>query len=74
MFTVSAGFIGNFKLGDNINHNLNVLAYLYERQADEHDDEACVLRKTNNRFLSVQSPKQFFMTSISECIRILSKE
>ena len=58
MFTVSAGFIGNFKLGDNINHNLNVLAYLYERQADEHDDEACVLRK----------PIIVFIGSIAEAI------
>ena len=29
MFTVSSGFIGDFKLGDNINHNLSVLSLLY---------------------------------------------
>lgn len=45
MFTVSAGFIGNFKLGDNINHNLKILAYLYQRQADPHDTDAWLLRK-----------------------------
>lgn len=45
MFTVSARFIGNFKLGDNINHNLKILAYLYERQADANDHEAWVLKK-----------------------------
>jgi hypothetical protein len=45
MFTVSSGFIGNFKLGDNINHNLRILAYLYERQADPDDLNSCLLRK-----------------------------
>lgn len=45
MFTVSAGFIGNFKLGDNIIHNLKILAYLYQRQADKHDPDAWLLRK-----------------------------
>jgi hypothetical protein len=45
MFTVSAGFIGDFKLGDNINHNLKVLAYLYQRQGDPADADAWLLRK-----------------------------
>lgn len=45
MFTVSAGFIGNFKLGDNINHNLEILAYLYQCQADRYDSDAWLLRK-----------------------------
>ena len=45
MFTVSAGFMGDFKLGDNINHNLRILAYLYQRQADPHDIDAWLLRK-----------------------------
>lgn len=46
MFTVSAGFIGTFKLGDNINHNLEILAYFYQRQADPHDTDASwLLRK-----------------------------
>jgi hypothetical protein len=31
-FTVSSGFIGNFKLGDNINHTLDALSLLYETQ------------------------------------------
>jgi len=30
---VSAGFIGNFKLGDNVNYNLAILKCLYECQA-----------------------------------------
>ena len=34
MFTVSSNFIGNFKLGDNINHNLEILQLLY-RQFDQ---------------------------------------
>ncbi len=58
MFTVSAGLIGNFKLGDNINHNLKILAYLYMRQADEHDEEAWVLSK----------PIIIFIGSIAEAI------
>ena len=33
MFTVSSRFIRNFKLGDNINHNLKILSLLY-RQFD----------------------------------------
>lgn len=45
MFTVSAGFIGNFKLGDNINHNLEILVYCYQRQGDPHDTDAWLLRK-----------------------------
>lgn len=45
MFTVSAGFIGDFKLGDNINHNLKILAYLYRRQADPTDSDAWLLKK-----------------------------
>ena len=45
MFTVSAGFIGDFKLGDNINHNLKILAYLYQRQNDPTDTDAWLLRK-----------------------------
>ena len=32
MFTVSSGFIGIFKTGDNINYNLNCLRELYEAQ------------------------------------------
>ena len=39
MFTVGSGFIGNFKLGDNINHNLAVLALLY-RYSREGDAES----------------------------------
>lgn len=58
MFTVSAGFIGNFKLGDNINHNLRILAYLYQRQADQHDTEAWILKK----------PIIIFIGSITEAI------
>ena len=45
MFTVSADFIGDFKLGDNINHNLKILRYLYARQSDPHDHDAWILRK-----------------------------
>jgi hypothetical protein len=39
MFTVSSSFIGNFKLGDNINHNFKILSLLYGQfdRADEHN-------------------------------------
>jgi hypothetical protein len=37
MFTVSSSFIGNFKLGDNINHKLKILTLLY-RQFDLADE------------------------------------
>lgn len=33
MFKVSSGFMGNFKLGDNINHNLRILSLLYDHQS-----------------------------------------
>jgi len=36
-FTVSSGFIGNFKLGDNFNHTLDVLAILYRMQRADGD-------------------------------------
>lgn len=45
MFTVNSGFIGDFKLGDNINHNLEILEYLYARMADPADHDSWVLRK-----------------------------
>jgi hypothetical protein len=45
VFTISASFIGNFKLGDNVNHNLKILAYLYGRLGDPNDREAWLLRK-----------------------------
>ncbi len=31
MFTIDGGLIGDFKLGDNINHNLRILSYFYRR-------------------------------------------
>jgi hypothetical protein len=39
MFTVSSGFTGDFKLGDNINHNLEILAlpYRYFEEADARE-------------------------------------
>lgn len=36
-FTESSGFIGNFKLGDNVNHTLAVLSLLYETQRRVND-------------------------------------
>ena len=40
-FTVSSGFIGNFKLGDNINHTLDVLAVLYRTQQADNSSLLC---------------------------------
>ncbi len=45
MFVVNADFIGNFKLGDNINHNLKILRCLYVCQNDPNDHDSWVLRK-----------------------------
>jgi len=45
MFTVSSSFIGSFKTGDNINHNLRVLEFLYEIYAQENDHRKRLLCK-----------------------------
>ena len=45
MFTINADFIGNFKLGDNINYNLDILNYSYKRLADPDDEDSHLLRK-----------------------------
>jgi len=45
MFTVSADFMGDFKLGDNINHNLKIIRYFYERESDAHDTDSWLVRK-----------------------------
>ncbi len=45
MFTVSSGFIGSFKLGDNINHNLRVLELLYRTQSTADPTDARLLQK-----------------------------
>jgi len=39
MFTVSSSFIGNFKIGDNIHYNLNVLRALYEARFWLNDED-----------------------------------
>jgi hypothetical protein len=45
MFTVSSGFIGNFKLVENINYNLSVLALLYHHYDREDGDRKRLLNK-----------------------------
>lgn len=45
MFTVSANFIGNFKLGDNINHNLKVIYYMHQLMSSSEGRNSGVLRK-----------------------------
>lgn len=45
MFTISSSFIGSFKLGDNINHNLDVLALLYRHYEAAPPDERRLLCK-----------------------------
>jgi hypothetical protein len=45
MFTVNSGFMGNFKLGDNINYNLNVLELLYRTQRNTRNQDAAMLCK-----------------------------
>ncbi len=45
MFIVSSHFIGNFKLGDNINHNLRILRLLYRYFEAGEPTEQQLLRK-----------------------------
>jgi hypothetical protein len=45
MFSIESKFIGNFKLGDNIVHNLNVLDLLYRVYADEDNEGKRLLCK-----------------------------
>lgn len=33
---IDAGFIGDFKLGDNINYNLKILKFLYDKDKEEN--------------------------------------
>ncbi len=45
MVTYSSGFIGNFKLGDNIVHNLAILRELYVMQISGTPEQTELLRK-----------------------------
>ena len=45
MFTVPSNFIGVFKTGDNINHNLRILKLLYAYFDEANDTEKELLRK-----------------------------
>jgi len=37
MNNINAGFIGDFRLGDNINYNLGILKILYEKDEEENE-------------------------------------
>jgi hypothetical protein len=43
--TIQSKFIGDFKLGDNINHNLDILALLYKQYNDGDDAQKRLLCK-----------------------------
>ena len=58
MVTYTSGFIGNFKLGDNIVHNLRILGALYLHQNSNDESHAELLRK----------PIIIFIASIAEAI------
>ena len=45
MITISSNFMGNFKLGDNINHNLKILRKLYSVQETGTPDQQMLMRK-----------------------------
>lgn len=45
MFRVKSDFMGSFKLGDNINHNLKILSLLYSFQANSTEDKKILLNK-----------------------------
>ena len=47
MFTVPSNFIGTFKTGDNINHNLSVLRLLYEQYNASDDLNRKLLRRSD---------------------------
>ena len=45
MVTIPSGFIGSFKLGDNIVHNLAILRELYAAQSTGTEEQRSLLRK-----------------------------
>jgi len=45
MFEVNSSFIGNFKIGDNVNYNLNLLGILYRLQNEMPEHEKWALNK-----------------------------
>jgi hypothetical protein len=45
MITIESKFIGDFKIGDNINHNLKVLEVMYKHYAAANDAEKRLLCK-----------------------------
>ncbi|NLT77546.1 MAG: hypothetical protein GXX98_13575 [Planctomycetes bacterium] len=58
MFTIQSHFMGSFKLGDNINHNLRILTLLYQFQSQVGIGEKQVLCK----------PIVVFIASICEAV------
>lgn len=58
MFSTKVDFIGKFKTGDNINHNLRIISYLYEVQEQSKPHQALLLRK----------PIIILLTSIIEAV------
>jgi hypothetical protein len=44
-FEIRSSFIGSYKLGDNINYNLKLLALLYRYFANSSEDDRKLLRK-----------------------------
>lgn len=45
MFVIKSDFMGSFKLGDNINHSLRVLALLYKQQSNGSPEQQSLLCK-----------------------------
>lgn len=45
MFTILSSFIGNFKIGDNINYNLRILALMYEYYRSPEQGDRTLLNK-----------------------------
>lgn len=58
MFTVKSDFIGHFKIGDNINHNLDILSVLYRHFEEAEKKEKELLCK----------PIIIFLVSIADAI------
>jgi len=58
VFVIQSHFMGSFKLGDNINHNLQILTLLYQLQSQAHTRDKQVLCK----------PIIIFIASVCEAV------
>lgn len=72
MFTIPASFIGNFKRGDNINYNLQILKTLYKCYNELLPNEQQYLRKPI--FLTIMSIIEVILYDFDMRIKYFTKE